>query len=203
MNTTIKSDNAEPSKALITTKHLLTTNHLFVTNRLAVRLLNESDLAVFTDYRADKSVEKYQSWQNFIYQDAVSLLKTVNQIPFGQKGSRYQLAITAKNNHKLLGDLAVHFVDDEKAEIGFTVAPEYQRQGIAYESLVALEKQLFTQQKIKQIVTFVDVKNKASIHLLEKLGFKRIRHLTAQNSQYAQWGEEYFYLKNDPNTKKF
>ena len=43
---------------------------------------------------------------------------------FGSEGCWYQLAISSLDSDELVGDLAVHFIDQEQIEVGFTVCPE-------------------------------------------------------------------------------
>lgn len=166
---------------------------IFTTKRFNIRAFKESDLKVFTRYRANKSVAKYQTWQDFSYDDALRLFRNMDYSQFGQHDKWFQLAVVEKQTDQLMGDLAVHFIDNEQVEVGFTVAPENHRKGIAYESLNGLIEYLFTQRDIKKVVAFVDVRNVASYRLLEKADFARTRHIKAYKSPYVEWKEQYFY----------
>jgi RimJ/RimL family protein N-acetyltransferase len=168
---------------------------LLSTARLIIRAFKYSDLQSFTQYRADEEVAKYQSWSNYTFEDATKLFQQMDYSTFGRIGSWYQLAIEDKVSHRLLGDLAVHFVDQEKMEVGYTVSSENQRKGIAYEALYGLLDFLFIRLNKQKVIAFVDIHNKASYKLLEKSGFKRSANLTADPSPNAGWGDEYVYIK--------
>lgn len=163
--------------------------------RFIIRAFQRSDLSRFTQYRANEEVAKYQSWSDYSYSDALKLFNAMDYPHFACAGHWYQLAIEQKSDHELVGDLAVHFIDHEKMEIGFTIAKECQRRGVAFEALSTLLSYLFTELHKRTVVAFVDIRNTASIRLLEKSGFRRAANLSADSSPQAGWGDEYFYIK--------
>lgn len=180
---------------LISTKSTGNLCPILETSRYIIRAFERTDLTVFAQYRADKNVARYQSWNNYTYQDAVKLFERMDYSTFGSLGHWYQLAIEQKSSKVLVGDLAVHFIDQEKMEVGFTISAENQREGVAFEALSALLDFLFFTLNKQKIVAFVDMKNEASYKLLEKAGFKRTANLKADDSPQAGWGDEYFYIK--------
>ncbi|MDB1125820.1 GNAT family N-acetyltransferase [Vibrio algarum] len=165
------------------------------TTRYFIRAFEKSDLTAFAQYRADENVARYQSWTNYTYQDALRLFNQMDYSTFGRIGHWYQLAIEKKSSHEVIGDLAVHFIDQEKMEVGFTISADNQRKGVGFEALSALLDFLFLTLNKQKIVAFVDMKNEASYKLLEKAGFKRAANLKADTSPQAGWGDEYFYMK--------
>lgn len=164
-------------------------------NHFLIRPFQYADLKAFTRYRENEVVARYQSWENYTYQDALALFNKMDYAHFGRIGDWYQLAIESKLTGEIVGDLAVHFVDAEKMEVGFTIAQEHQRKGIAFEALSRILDYLFLTLKKQKVVAFVDKRNKASYLLLEKAGFRRAADLQADSSPQAEWGDEYFYIK--------
>jgi len=121
------------------------------TNRLTIRAFTEADLEIFTEYRAQPDVAKYQSWSDFNYSEALALFQKIDYANFGTVGSWYQLAIADSDSDLLLGDLAVHFIDNDQVEIGFTIAPENQNKHVAKEAASAFLDYLFnTLSKLRQ-----------------------------------------------------
>jgi RimJ/RimL family protein N-acetyltransferase len=94
------------------------------TNSLIIRQFNQTDLEMFANYRAQRSVAKVKSWTDYTYNDAIALFERTDYSSFGQADNWHQLAIIEKHSDKLLGDLAVHLIDEAQVEIGFTVAPK-------------------------------------------------------------------------------
>lgn len=168
---------------------------LLETSRFVIRAFDFSDLVTFAQYRADEDLARYQSWSNYTYRDALQLFDSMDYSNFGKTGSGYQLAIVNKTSRELVGDLAVHFIGQEQVEIGFTIASVHQRKGIGFEALTALLDFLFITLNKQKVVAFVDIKNKPSYKLLEKVGFKKSAQLDADFSLNAGWGDEYFYVK--------
>ncbi|MEO3681750.1 GNAT family protein [Shewanella vesiculosa] len=169
---------------------------------LIIRPLTLDDLIAFTAYRADPNVARYQSWTDYHYQDALSLLNLTNYQDFAKAGQWYQLAIS--DQHELLmGDLAVHFIDDTQVEVGFTVAPAFQGQGIAAQALTCLLQYLFVELSRHRVIAQTDCLNLASAALLEKLQFRREGHFINNVFFKGAWGDEYLYamLASEFNTQ--
>ncbi|AQS40572.1 acetyltransferase, ribosomal protein N-acetylase [Shewanella psychrophila] len=171
---------------------------LFQTERIICREFELNDLQFFADYRALPDVAKYQSWSEYCYQDALSLFEEMQRVPFGAVGHWFQLAITTKTDSKveasqLLGDLAVHFIDDEQIEIGFTFAPDFQGQGFASEAVLGLLTYLFTQLKPHRVIATTDAENVPSWLLLERVGFRREAHFIENVFFKGAWGSEFQY----------
>ncbi|GLS84558.1 GNAT family N-acetyltransferase [Paraferrimonas haliotis] len=169
-----------------------------------IRPFQLKDLECFAEYRGQESVARYQSWSNYSYQDAVKLFEAMDYSTFGSIGQWYQLAIVAKKGDSLLGDLAIHFVDEQQLEIGFTVAPQFQGQGIASEAVSALLAYVFTHLKIHRVTATTDVNNVASYKLLEKLKFRREAHFIQNIFFKGKWGDEYQYalLRSESVSRK-
>ena len=169
------------------------------TERLIISAFIKEDLEIFSRYRAQPEVARYQSWSEFTYSDALSLFQKTNYANFGVPGCWYQLAIADATNYHLLGDLAVHFIDSEQVEIGFTIAPEYQHQQLAKEAVTALLDYLFNSLNRHRVVATTDTRNMACCRLLEGLGFRREAHFRQNIFFKGAWSDEYQYamLKNE------
>ncbi|QIZ77534.1 GNAT family N-acetyltransferase [Ferrimonas lipolytica] len=163
------------------------------THRFTIRAFTAADLELFTHYRSQPEVAKYQSWSDFNYADALSLFEKMDYQNFGVVGAWYQLAIADCESDILLGDLAVHFIDDEQVEIGFTIAPANQQKHVAKEAAVALLGYLFNTLNKHRVVATTDAQNVASYRLLESLGFRREAHFRQNIFFKGAWGDEYQY----------
>ncbi|BAJ04225.1 GNAT family N-acetyltransferase [Shewanella violacea] len=168
---------------------------LFETERIICREFELSDLQSFADYRALPEVSKYQNWSEYGYQDALSLFEDMQRVPFAAVGHWFQLAITTKNleESQLLGDLAVHFIDEKQIEIGFTFAPDFQGQGFASEAVLGLLTHLFTELKPHRVIATTDAENIPSWLLLERVGFRREAHFIENVFFKGAWGSEFQY----------
>ena len=173
------------------------------TDRLILRLLNDKDLHIFQMYRNDPDVARYQSWTSFSMVQAQELLSRQQGIGFAEPGTWVQLACCDKVNDTLLGDFAVHFLDDEhddegsavagQVEIGFTFAAENQGKGYAIEGLIALLKYLFVDLCKHRVTATVDALNEKAVYLLGKLNFRREAHFVENIWFKGKWGSEMYF----------
>jgi RimJ/RimL family protein N-acetyltransferase len=163
------------------------------TERLTIRELNDSDLRSFVTYRAMPSIAEFQDWSDYTYEDASALLKEVNEAPFGTVGRWFQLAIIDKTLNQVAGDLAVHFIDNDQVKIGFTIAPEFHKKGIAFEALKALLDFLFKDLSKHRVIAITDARNKAAYGLLAKAGFRKEAHFVENIFFKGSWGSEYLF----------
>jgi RimJ/RimL family protein N-acetyltransferase len=163
------------------------------TKNFIIRTFEIKDLEIFTQYRSIEEVAKYQSWTNYTYQDALRFFESMDYSTLGTEGNWYQLAISNQETDKLIGDIAVHFVDEQQVEIGFTVSPEYQGKHVATEALTAFLGYVFGTLSKHRVTAITDVKNTSSYKLLEKLGFRREGHFIQNVFFKGAWGDEYQY----------
>jgi RimJ/RimL family protein N-acetyltransferase len=163
------------------------------TENLVIRAFEERDLKTFAQYRSQEVVAKFQSWTSFTYQDAVELFESMDYSTFGREGNWYQLAISSLDTDELVGDLAVHFIDQEQIELGFTVCPDHQGKGVATEAVSSFLRYAFGELYKHRVVATTDAENTASYRLLEKLAFRREAHYIQNIFFKGTWGDEYLY----------
>jgi RimJ/RimL family protein N-acetyltransferase len=163
------------------------------TQRLRIRAFNRDDLPEFSQYRNLPEVAHFQSWSEYCLADAEALYEEMNDVSFGLPGHWYQLALADVGTDSLLGDLALHFVDEWQLEIGFTLAPKHQGQGLATEAVRALLIYLFGTLGRHRVTAVNDCDNLASWQLLERLGFRREAHHVENILFKGAWGSEYQY----------
>lgn len=141
------------------------------TERLTLRRFQPSDAAAFAAYRSVPEVARYQSWEAPVsLEDAIV---TVGSFAAGDplKPGWFQYAVDLDG--LLIGDLGVNLNDNlMQAEIGFTLAPEYQGQGYATEAVRGMLDHLFVERKLQRVSAECDARNLASAQLLRRLGFR-------------------------------
>jgi RimJ/RimL family protein N-acetyltransferase len=163
------------------------------TKNFIIRQFKLTDLEAFSSYRAIPSIAKFQSWTDYSYDDALALFENTDYSNFGVEGNWYQLAITDIHSDTLIGDLAVHFIDEQQVEIGFTISPKFQGKGVGAEAVNGLLDYLFLELKKHRIIAVTDTNNIASFRLLEKSGFRREAHYVKNIFFKGAWGDEYLY----------
>ena len=147
------------------------------TQRLSIEPLGNRDLGRFVAYRQDPDVARYQSWDiSYSGQQAMELLQSQENVLIPSTGNWLQLAIHDQETGELLGDLALHSLDQEGLffEIGFTLARANQGKGIAREALSRLIQYLFVEVGAISVFANCDKRNLSAIRLLLSLGFEEI-----------------------------
>ena len=176
---------------------------LFETERLSVREFVAADIEPFSSYRALPAVAAFQSWSGYSHQDGLSLLERMQGVSFASVGHWFQVALVERATERLVGDLALHFIDDQQVEMGFTVDPKFQRQGYATEAVAGCLTYLFEQLQKHRVRATTDVDNQACWRLLARVGFRREAHFVDNIWFKGAWGSEYLYamLANEWTSK--
>lgn len=146
------------------------------TARLTIEPLSKRDVDAFTEYRRDPDVARYQSWDtDYSVSDAKHLVAAQGDGELPPTGRWLQLAVRETASGRLLGDLALHRLDDQPDtfEIGVTLAPSSQGRGTAAEALGALLDFVFDAEQAHRVIAFGDARNSPVARLLTRLGFRR------------------------------
>ena len=139
----------------------------FETERCRIRPFEESDLEAFMSYRNNLDWMQFQGFKGKKYLEyKAALLKQPNF----REG--VQLAVVSGQTGELFGDLYLK-LEKNIAWIGYTIAPQFARQGYAFEVVTQLLLQL-KQAGLALAKAGVEAQNLASIQLLKKLDFTLI-----------------------------
>ncbi len=140
--------------------------------RVRLRRLRDADLACFQAYRGDAEVGRWQGWQPMADAAALDFLREMAGAPWCPPGAWFQLAIAAVDDDALLGDIGLHLAADAASlEIGFTLARAVQGRGLAAEAVGLAVDAVFAHTQAVRIEAITDVRNAASVRLLQRLGF--------------------------------
>jgi len=161
-------------------------------DHLRINNLTPGDAPALFRYRSHAEVACFQSWLPNSVDDAHAFIVRNISIPFNQNGSWYQLAVRSAATNELLGDLGVHFLDNDErqVEIGFTVAPPHQRRGVGTLAVTALLDYLFTELNKHRVFASVDPRNKASMALLRKVGMRQEAHFRQSLFWKGEWVDD-------------
>jgi RimJ/RimL family protein N-acetyltransferase len=165
------------------------------TMRLRLRRFAGRDLATFIAYRNDPEIARYQSWEGITEAEAVAFVREQQTAPVGAPGEGLQIAIERKDSGRMIGDCFFKVMegDPRQAEIGYTLARGAHGQGFATEAVAALLTWAFSAFDLHRVVASVDIRNAASVALLERLGMRREAHYRQNVWFKGAWGDEYLY----------
>ncbi|UYP48777.1 hypothetical protein NEF87_005062 [Candidatus Lokiarchaeum ossiferum] len=179
---------------------------LIETKRLIIRNISLYELDSFLQYRNEPEVARYQSWEpNLDKAYGYNFINNLVSKKIGDPGNWNQIVWKLKETGQHIGDCALFVTEDAKqAEIGYTLATKFQKQGFATEAVSAIIDFAFNKLNLHRIYASCDCKNYSSFKLLEKLGFRREGHYIENIFFKGAWGDEFFYalLKKEWNYKK-
>ncbi|AZQ60989.1 N-acetyltransferase [Flammeovirga pectinis] len=145
------------------------------TNRLIIRSIDLNDAPELFAYRSDSEANKYQSFIPVVIKEVEQFIER-NPREFNKSDTWFQLGMCKKGEHKLIGDIGIHFIDNEQIEIGITLSKEEQRKGFAKEALTVLFDLLFKELNKHRITASIDPANLGSLKLMETLGMRKEAH---------------------------
>jgi RimJ/RimL family protein N-acetyltransferase len=144
-----------------------------VTARLRLDALRDEDADALFAYRTDPAVARFQGWKPASVADAKRFIETQHGLAPDTPDTWWQRAIRLRESGKLIGDLGLHFMDDEAVEVGISLAPAHQRQGYAREALEVMLDFVLGGLRKQHVKAFVDPRNFMCMRLLEGLGMRR------------------------------
>ena len=169
---------------------------VFAAGPVVLRPLRPADLPVFAAYRADPAVVRYQGFAPFSAAEAAAFIARMKTAPVPPvPGTWVQLAIARTDDDELLGDCGLHLraTEPDTAEFGITLAPQQQGRGYAGAAVRGLLGYCFEALHLRRVVAFSDVRNEASIRLLEAVGMRREGHFLENGCYQGEWCDEYQY----------
>lgn len=99
----------------------------FETERCRIRPFEESDIPAFMSYRNNLDWMQYQGFKGKKYLEYKATLLMQPKFDEG-----VQLAVASKQTGELIGDLYLK-IEKGVCWIGYTIAPKFARQGLAFE----------------------------------------------------------------------
>jgi RimJ/RimL family protein N-acetyltransferase len=107
----------------------------------------------------------------------------------------FQWVIINKKNNQIIGDIGVHFLGSENAqvEIGCTLKRDCHGVGFATESLTKVIDYLFHKLNKHRIVASIDPRNTGSVSLVERIGFRKEAHFKESLFLHGEWVDDIVY----------
>ncbi len=164
------------------------------TQRLLTRPFTADDLDTLVAWRTDKQVSKYlgtaaQHTREKVEERLRFYLSCYEKYGFGMSG------VVQKSDGKLIGWSGLQPLEDSgEIEVGYAFDKPYWGQGFATEVAAAWLRYGFEQAGLQRIVAVAMPENKASRHVMEKLGMrfeKRAEHYQTECVFYAISRDEF------------
>ena len=164
------------------------------TQRLILRPIEAKDNEQVFSYRSDSETNKYQGWIPKSLEEVNEFISK-NPKAFNLPDSWFQLVIIEKASKEIIGDIGIHFIDEDnrQCELGCSLKKNRQNEGFATESLQAVISHLFNKLNKHRIVTSIDPDNVSSIKLVERLGLRKEAHFKQSIQIDGKWVDDIIY----------
>lgn len=142
--------------------------------RLRLREVRADDAPALFAIHSDRRVMRYWSYPAW-----TELAQAERKVADIQRQRREQemlvWAIADAHDDRLIGTSAVFAMQrgQGRAEIGYSLHPDWQGRGLASEALRLILRHLFDGLGLRRIEADIDPRNQASCRLVERLGFVR------------------------------
>lgn len=154
------------------------------TDRLLLRRIGPDDSKELFIWRSDERIMRYLDRPRAkSIEDAYAHLRLIDDDINANIGITWGIMI--KGGSHLIGNIGFWKITKEhyRAELGYLLHPDYQKQGIMAEALLKVLDYGFKTMKLHSVEANVNPENAGSINLLEKSGFVR----------EAYFRENYYY----------
>lgn len=159
------------------------------TARLTLRPMVSSDVPALKEWMPDKSIYTYWGKGPGKAEKNPELLFEKEERPT----KSFHLGIAEKNGGKVVGDIWVYLIENDRmAQIAIRLSKDVHGKGYGTESLSAMTRFCFEKTELQRLWTKVDVRNSASVRILEKCGYTR-EGLIRQGKMVNTWCDYYIY----------
>ena len=173
--------------------------HVITTKRTMLQPLTLEDASSLFSYRSLAEVATFQGWVPKNISEAEDFIRTYAYHQGYTEGQWKQFGIYARYEQVLIGDCGFCLHAGHQAEIGFTIAPAYQRKGLGSEVVESLLHFLVQQYSIRRVLAKTDPDNIGSRTLLERLGFQQEALLVRHIQIRGEWKDDVVYVMDHLN----
>jgi RimJ/RimL family protein N-acetyltransferase len=163
------------------------------TSRLTLRQYEASDLDGLTSLYSRQDVNRYLYSEPKNKDQMRSVLEAKLNRPREIIDKNVMpVAVVLRDTNRLVGDFMLRWTADQhrQGEIGGSLHPDFQGQGLAVETYAELLEIGFSDFNLHRIFGRCDGRNSASIRALEKVGLQREAHLIENEFVKGEWTDE-------------
>lgn len=173
---------------------------VLTTQRLVLKQLDDSLLEAFYSLRSNQEImQKLDKEPAKNIEEIRALLDLITADIQNNRGITW--AIVFKETNGYIGNLSFHkiYPDHHRAEIGYAILPQFQRQGIVSEAIDEVMKYGFDVAGFHTIEAKINPENIASRSLLEKKGFVKEAHFKESFYFRGEFSDTAVYSLIKPN----
>ena len=159
------------------------------TPRLSLRDFLPGDWPAVLSYQQDPRYLRFYPWESRSAPDVRAFVDMFVNEQSEQPRRRFQLAITLADDGQLMGTCGIRQNpgNEWEADIGYELSPDFWGNGYATEAAGAMVDFGFAHLGLHRISSWCIAENIQSVHVLERLGFRREGHLRRNEYFKRRW----------------
>jgi RimJ/RimL family protein N-acetyltransferase len=142
------------------------------TARLQLREFVRSDFDAVFAYSSDPRVTRYLFFGPRDADGTSDYLDGLLASQCERPRTRFELAVEESASGRVIGACDLSFIERNVVDLGYMLGIDFWGQGFATEIALALIDAAFFDLRAEQVISTVDVNNRASIRVLEKIGMR-------------------------------
>jgi RimJ/RimL family protein N-acetyltransferase len=142
------------------------------TARLTLRDFVQSDFDAIYAYSSDPKVTKYLFFGPRDKDGTTDYLEGLLASQAESPRLRFELAVQEKASGRVIGACDLSYIESNVVDLGYMLGLPDWGKGYATEIAMALVDAAFSELRAERVISTVDVNNRASIHVLEKIGMR-------------------------------
>jgi [ribosomal protein S5]-alanine N-acetyltransferase len=155
------------------------------TERLTLREFVIADLAAVLAYSSDPRVTRYLFFGPRDADSSADYLEELLASQLERPRTRFELAVEKVESGQVIGACDLSLIESNVVDLGYMLGTGEWGKGYATEIALALVDAAFRDLRAERVISTVDVNNRASIRVLEKVGMRweavYRRHRRAKN----------------------
>ncbi|EJN04943.1 GNAT family N-acetyltransferase [Phyllobacterium sp. YR531] len=166
-----------------------------ITDRLVLRAFVPADFTAYAAYHTLPELYRYLYTAPLSVPEIQKKFDSIVGAPFENDGDAFRVAVISRNDDALVGDVSLKLAsrDALQGEIGYIFNPQFSGKGYATEAVKTVMNVGFIEFGFHRIFARLDVDNKGSVGVVERLGLRREAHLIQNDRFNDVWGDEYVY----------
>ena len=164
------------------------------TARLHLRDFTQSDFAAVHAYSADPRVTRYLFFGPRDEQSTAEYLDGLLASQVEVPRTRFELAVEEIPSRRVIGACDLSVIEPRVVDLGYMLGASDWGKGFATEIAMALIDGAFVQLRAERIISTVDVNNRASIRVLEKIGMRWEAVFRKHRRAKNRWWDCHMYV---------
>jgi [ribosomal protein S5]-alanine N-acetyltransferase len=165
------------------------------TARLTLREFVPSDFDAVHAYSSDPRVTRYLFFGPRDRDGSAEYLHGLIESQRETPRTRFELAVVEKTSEAVIGACDLSLIEHGVVDLGYMLAQEHWGKGYATEISLRLLQAAFLELRAERVISTVDINNRASIRVLEKIGMRWEAVFRKHRRAKNRWWDCHLYVQ--------